>query len=312
MIREAVLSIDAGGTYYKAALLDDVTFEVLPGTLFEQPSRSHGSREEILEALISVVNRGIGELGSTYRIGHIAFDFPGPFDYISGCARMSHKFQEIYEFPLTPVIREACRIPEAIPIVYHHDLHAFTYGACRYDAGQGYGSVFCITIGTGLGTGCFRDGTLDMKPDGQPKYPLFQKPVEGGILEDFVSNRGLRDAYNQLVPNHPVADAKELELRAVRESDTTARMVYERMGTILGTVLSPLLQELQIEALVIGGQISKGFGLFGPALRQGLSSCGQLSFIGPVRDLSRTTIRGCGSIPVSWYESYTRPRGGNT
>ncbi len=217
---------------------------------------------------------------------------------------MNHKFQAIYQIKLAPIIRAKCKIPQTVPIVIHHDLHAFTYGVCRFGAGRGFDSVFCVTIGTGLGTGCFRDKRIDMNGDGTPKYPMFQKPYKGGIVEDIVSNRGITASYNSKNPTHPAVDAKEIEARALTDGDSDALEVYANMGRVLGKTLLPFLKELEIEALIIGGQISKGFDLFGDSLKQELMTCDTLRFIGPAKDLSSTAIRGCGALPLSWYEAY--------
>ncbi len=307
MKRSVVLSIDVGGTYYKAAVLDARSYEILPGSLFEHPSFSNENRVKILEAFIQVISRGISFLEASAQpleLTRIAFDCPGPFDYVKGQAVMRHKFNAIFGVPLTPIIRSECDISKDIPVVFHHDLHAFTYGVCRFGSGRGFDSVFCVTIGTGLGTGCFRGGRIDMNIDGTPKYPMFEKPYGGGIVEDIVSNRGLTAQYNERCDSDPAVDAKDIELRAISRQDRVAYEVYEEMGRVLGKTLLPVLEQLKIEALIIGGQISKGFELFGDSLRDELVSCESLSLIAPAQDLSSTAIRGCGAIPLSWYEAY--------
>jgi glucokinase len=313
MKSDVILSIDVGGTYYKAAVLDAHTFEILAGSLIECPSSSHKDKDTILDALRSVVDQGLQfceKSEEPLKIHHIAFDWPGPFDYVKGCAMMKHKFQAIYALPLTPVIRSGCHIPGELPIVYHHDLHAFTYGVCRFGSGKGFRSVFCVTIGTGLGTGCFRDGRLEMNSNGTPRYPLFQKPYGEGIVEDIVSNRGLTTRYNiktaekTLHYSTPATNAKEIEIRAMTGHDSIALEVYSTMGTVLGSTLKPTLEELEIEALIIGGQISKGFHLFRDTLVKELSGSDFLKYIGPAKDLSNNAIRGCGALPLALYDAY--------
>ncbi len=162
-----------------------------------------------------------------------------------------------------------------------------------------------MAIGTGLGTGFLKEGHLEMGSGGIPKYPLFQEKIEGGILEDVVSNRGLVDLYNQYSGIKNSIDAKEIQRRADIKNDANAFKAYETMGIELGNMLYPLLQKLQVDTLIIGGQISKGFHLFGPSMLKKLEVVSTLKKIQPVTDVVTTTIRGAASIPISVYHSYS-------
>ncbi|QQO07935.1 ROK family protein [Breznakiella homolactica] len=291
------LAVDAGGTYYKAALVDaDGT--ILPESFRELPSRSEGDRETILSALRAMLAEmmGIAAAGPV-RIGKVAFAFPGPFDHGKGACIMKHKFTAVYGEPLKPHIDAVLGAP-AVPVSFHHDLHACTYGAYLYDAAQGFSSVFCVAVGTGLGTGYLRDGTIVMMPHGGPMYPIFQRPYKDGILEDIVSNRGIAGEYRRLTGTAELPDAKAIEILATEHGDEAAREVYRNMGQVLGSVIAPLLDELEVDCLVLGGQISKGYPLFGPALEKELSGKGALRFIGPLRDFTYVAIRGLAALPV--------------
>ena len=88
--------------------------------------------------------------------------------------------------------------------------------------------------------------------------------------------------YNELAPS-PLANAKEIGDRA-DAGDPLARQVYEDMGRDLGTVVRGILRENEMEALYLGGQISRSYPVFGGALREALGNIPSLRLITPVRN----------------------------
>lgn len=290
---KAILAVDAGGTYYKAAL---VSFEgvIHEGSFIEIPSCSTQSRSKVLAQLKVVLNL-MGEKAKEKGlvITRIRFDVPGPFDYIKCCSLMKHKFLSIQNLPLKPIIQEITSIKD---INFHSDLHASAMGAFLFDEAKGFKSVYCIGIGTGLGTGFIRDSKIVSYNHGQPKYPIFQKKVGDNILEDFVSNRGIVDQYRKKVDYDGVLDAKIVEDFA-RGGDKAALLVYEEMGEILGSSIKDLLTELRVDCVVFSGQISKGFKYFGPAFIKAVEEIPHLKKVSPVKDFNSLALRGVCFLP---------------
>jgi len=302
-VEDIVVSIDVGGSSYKAALVDSVG-SIIPGSFIQMPSYSDQDRDTVVMAFMQMLltmrqsSLNLPSLsGTTTRIDRIALDCPGPFDYATGTSLMKHKFKSIQGLSLFPIIRKVFTEPN-LPIVFHHDLHACTYGAYLYDEARGYSRVFCIAIGTGLGTGCLQDGSVVMRPGRQPMYPIFQKEYKDGILEEYVANRGIVNEYRKRTGFTGPLDALQVELLAKQHNDLDALATYHEMGTVLAQVVKPLLEQLQTECLVFGGQISKGFDLFGPPLKDELSTLPSLRYIGSIKDLTSVTIRGAAALPV--------------
>ncbi|MDL2228647.1 ROK family protein [Treponema sp. OttesenSCG-928-L16] len=294
---KAVLAVDAGGTYYKSALVDSCG-GIIPGTFRECPSHSDAGRETVLRAFTGMIQDMTAIAAEEGRgISRIALAFPGPFDYRRGASMMDHKFVSIYDVPLKPLAAEAAGDPD-MPVVFHYDLHASVYGAWLYDEGQSFNSVICVSLGTGLGGGYLRNGQIVMEADGGPKYLIYKQPYRGGILEDAASNRGLAEEYRRRTGCSDVLDAKELERRALLEGDRAALELYRDMGETLGRELRPLFEELGIDCLLLAGQISKGYRLFGPALEEALTGLPSLKKIGPLKDFAFTAIRGAAALPA--------------
>src|ERR1035441_10556851 len=63
-----------------------------------------------------------------------------------------------------------------------------------------------------------------------------------------------------------LAGAKQIAERAA--TDSLARDVFLEFGTNLGLFLGPLIQKFRAELLVVGGNVSAAYDLFGTALEE--------------------------------------------
>ena len=233
---------------------------------------------------------------NSLNVSKISIDFPGPFNYQQGVCMMKHKFVSIYNIPLKPLVKEIVDVPN-VPVTFHHDMHAYTFGAHKFDAGQGYSRVFCVAIGTGLGGGFVCDGQPVMRSDRGAMFPIFRQSYKDGILEDVVSNRGIVNEYRRLTGFKGELDAKAVKNFA-EQKDPAAVEIYRNMGTVLGVELKHLFEELDVQCLVLGGQISRGYHLFGPALEVSLESSKNIRHIGPLNDFTYISIRGVAALPI--------------
>lgn len=252
MTRPDTLLLDVGGTFIKCSDGRSV------------PVDSAGSRESIVASLREAALGGPG--GAPSRL---ALAVPGPFDYRKGIFLMKHKFAAVYGSDL----RSLLGLPQETEIRYLHDVVAVLLGVMQDNPGN----VALITIGTGLGFACSLGGKILLDQLGSPARSLYNKPCRGGILEDLVSKRGINNAYERLTG---VAGVNPLNVSLkARAGDPDAVKVYSDLGSILGEEIAPILNELEIEALLLGGQISKSFDLFETTLRERLSGVASLRTI---------------------------------
>ena len=293
---DTIISVDSGGTYYKSALVDP-DGNIIPGSFLELPSYSEEPKEKVIFAFKEVLLKMIEQADLNKRcISRIVFSFPGPFDYQRGACMMKHKFVSVYDLPLKPIVQEIIN-DSRLKVTFHNDMHAFAWGAYKFDAGQGFSNVFCVAIGTGLGGACVYKGKIIMREDRGAMFPIFRQPYKDGILEDFVSNRGLVNEYRRLTGFNGDLDARKITQFA-ENNDEAALEVYRNMGFILGKELKPLFDEWDIKCLVLGGQIAKGYHFFGPALAEALANSKTIQFIGPLKDSAYVSIRGNAALPI--------------
>lgn len=236
--------LDIGGTFIKRS----------DGRQF--PISSEGSREGIVSSL----RRAIGPQTGLEGIG---VAIPGPFDFRNGIFLMEHKFASVYG----KSFRELAGIPDSTSIRFMHDVNAALLGnICLLDLQDQ--NVALVTLGTGLGFSYALKGEIFTNEKGSPARGIWNLPYEGGILEDFVSGRGIRVRYSR-----KTGDATQSALSIAKRAfsgEKAALEIYARTGAILGEALAPILKELKIDVLLMGGQISRSMDLMKAPLQNAL------------------------------------------
>lgn len=237
--------LDVGGTFIKRA----------DGQMF--PIDSNGSSQSIAQALAAAI-------GPMEGLSGIGVAIPGPFDFQKGIFLMKHKFASVYG----KSFRELAEIPEQIRLVFHHDVNALLLGSV-WMLGLQQGNTALVTLGTGLGFSYALEGQVQYAPSGSPASSLWNLPVEeGGILEDYVSGRGICSAYARLTGDTSQS-AYSIAQKAYA-GDLTAREVYENVGERLGKALAKAIGNLELSTLLMGGQISKSLSLMQRQLEEAL------------------------------------------
>jgi len=288
-----ILAIDAGGTFFKSAIVST------EGTVFENTARSipidsNGPKENILAAYKDIIGAALSftkEHGVS--LSGIGISTPGPFDYNAGTSLMQHKFKSIYGINLREFFSDKCGIPKTMPVEFLHDVHAFILGESWNGNAKGFARVAGITLGTGIGFGCILDKHLLCNETGGPWLSLYKTPCGDGILEDYASARGIISEYCRLKKTASTEiTAKELARRALENSDTGALEVYSKVGTLIGKSIAPILAEKKIECIVIGGQIARSFQLMEQSLKNELSDCGSLKKLAVAKNIDSAALAG--------------------
>lgn len=143
-----VLGIDIGGTGIKAAPVDLETGKLTRERVkLETP---HPSRPD---AVASVVAELVADFGWT---GPAGITFPGVVD--DGVIRTAANVDQTW---LGTDARELFHKATALPVEVVNDADAAGLAEVRFGAGAGQrGTVLMLTLGTGIGSALFIDGTL--------------------------------------------------------------------------------------------------------------------------------------------------------
>ena len=262
--------LDVGGTFIKCEDGRQV------------PINSAGTREEISRSLQEAV-------GGCKPGDSIAIATPGPFDYNNGVFLMKHKFASVYGESFVAL----AGIPEGVEVRYIHDAACMLLGEITYGAGKGYENVTLVTLGTGLGFTMTQNREIQLNAVGSPSIAIYNRPYRDGMLEDYVSARGLLRCYAEVAAETPgehphPGSALEVGLLA-GDGNAVALAAFRKMAQILADSIKDLMETFHIECLLFGGQVSKSFRFMEETLRENLTGLKQISVIS---DFSNATFNG--------------------
>lgn len=257
-MEHVLLAVDAGGTFFKYALVTEDYRLLLEG---ERPAHSDGTLADIEQAWRGLVREALKQSGKQGKmLSRIVISTPGPYDFTNGCPMMKHKFTAAYGVSVLPWLH--MELPDA-PVFFLHDSTAFLLGQMYFGAANNAKNPAAVTLGTGFGFGCAKDGRVLVNAAQSSCISVWNKPFRSGITEDYVSRRAIRQRYCFLSGCDAAAlpDVKEIAERA-QAGEAAAVETFRQTGEALGEILCPVLHSLNTDCLVLGGQIAKAHALF--------------------------------------------------
>ena len=263
-----IVLLDVGGTFIKSSL-GIAGKGAVEGTFMSTPVSSNGTAEEITEAFRTAVSGQIKRAAEEgYAVEAVCAALPGPFDYKKGVFLMKHKFAAVYGVSFREILGDV--IAPDTRLAFVHDVNGALLGALTVDASLNDGNVAMVTLGTGLGFTYSIDGKVQESETGSPAEGLWDAPYMGGILEEYVSRRGILRLYaeqgGKLAEGE---DVKEVSLRA-RNGEEAALKAFSLAGSHLAAGASKLIADLGIRKIIFGGQISRSFDLMEKSIREGM------------------------------------------
>ena len=250
-----LLCFDVGGTEIKVGLFDSYGKLLVPIQAF--PSKATESCKEILMNFTNIYHTMQLTLPIGTNIEKVAFAFPGPFDYTNGISYIKGigKYDALYEKSFGTLFRNMIGKPK-LELFFCNDVSAFAYGHLSTNANLADQKNLFICIGTGCGS-AFSYGTtlLDEHTEHVPVDGyLYNTPFQEGIIDDYLSKRGLKALTRQIFGYE--MEGFELSLHADRQ-DERAISSFHEFGQTIFNALSPYLLSFQPKALILGGQIIK-------------------------------------------------------
>lgn len=250
------IGVDVGGSHISCAAFDLSNGMRLRGTIQSIPLNNQGTKEEILDSFLGLIQTCINQIGEENLAG-IGIAMPGPFDYVHGIGLFSGdnaKFQNLNGVNLVVDLQKRLNLPDA-PIRFINDATAFAIGEYFSGKLKNVKHSLAITLGTGLGSAFLLEGIPVMSEDTVPENGyIWNLPFENGIADDYFSTRGLLKRFYEKT-GIKVIGVKEIAELANENKD--AIELFKDFGEKLIAFLSPWLAKFEAEAIVFGGNISK-------------------------------------------------------
>ncbi len=265
MDNSLVLGIDIGGSHITSALIDISSGQMARETYVRKFVDSHQTAGKIITAWSEAIN-GSFSLGNI-PVNRIGIAMPGPLDYELGVCwiKDQDKYENLYGLNIKELLARELKIgPGNIRIM--NDACCFLQGEVLGTLDSKYKIVMGFTLGTGLGSAIYNDGTVT-------DADLWRLPFQDGIAEDYLSTRWFIRRYTELT-GKTVNDVKHL-LEGV-DNDPAVRAIFKEFGRTLGGFLNHCIGTYAPEAIVLGGNIAKSPELYLEHLENVLAESGNL------------------------------------
>jgi glucokinase len=262
MEKKFAIGADIGGSHISTVLIDMEKGSVLIDSLAEQKVDNQASADEILMNWAKAIQKTMDHAKDGELAG-IGFAMPGPFDYKTGVALLKNvaKYESLYGINVGDKLKRILNLPASMPFRYLNDALSFAIGESWLGKASAYKNVVAITLGTGFGSAFLTYGVPVIEGARVPKMGyVYHIPYEAGIADDYFSTRWFVGEY-AVRTGIVCRGVKEIAERAGQELD--AKSLFDDFGTNLANFLAPLLQTFGANCLVLGGNISGAFPLFG-------------------------------------------------
>ncbi len=273
-----VLAADVGGTNTRMAIVagnGDIH------TLLKKSTHCKDGREEMIKFLVSFARETIEKSKvSIDVISGMGIGFPGPLNAETGIIFNPPNLNGWDSVPLMSIIENELEVPVAI----ENDANAAALGEWWKGAGTGTSSLFCITLGTGVGGGIVLDGKVwhgassiagEIGHTTVIRDGLLCSCGNIGCLETYACSGGILKRVNQALLERSnsgrpqlLTNLKQIDQMIAQDNETVLDVIKET-GVILGIAIANLANFLNPEMVVLfGGVTNLGEPLIGPLKKE--------------------------------------------
>jgi glucokinase len=273
MKQNFAIGVDIGGSHITCAAVDLGSFRILRETLTEKAVDNKAQADEI----IGVWSQALGEIIKKIPAGSlkgIGFGMPGPFDYVKGISyiRGVAKYEHLYGCNVAEAIVKKLDFKKDFPVRFMNDVSVFAVGEAIVGKAASAGRSMSITLGTGFGSAFIENRIPIVDGPDVPKLGcVYHLPYGDNIADDYFSTRWFLGSYKK-------RRGKELsgvkELVEIAGTDQVVMDLFTEFGNDLAVFLAPWLIKFKAEILVVGGNISHAYNLFGETFEKRLKKEG--------------------------------------
>lgn len=262
------LGIDIGGSHITAGVVDLAQRKMIEASVVRQLVNRHAPAAEILGVWADTINGCLQQMPQ--EVIAIGFAMPGPFDYVNGICLIKgfDKYEALYGMNIRQELAARTGIA-AERIVFRNDADAFLDGEMFGGAGQGFTRALGLTLGTGLGSCLYHEGEIT-------NAGLNVLPFKHEIAEEYLSTRWFIQAYEKYA-GKKVSGVKELA--GLYYDDVNAKLVFDEFSVNFGELLRHCIATYDIQAIIIGGNISEAYRLFIDQVQHQVSAGGMAPVI---------------------------------
>jgi glucokinase len=272
------IGVDLGGTTVRAGLVD------ASGALLRELSLDTESEraDDLFRQLTTLVRELDADPEAAGRVAAVGVGLPGLVNSETHQAVMLPNLPDLSTVDLYGELRKLT----GRPVVLDNDSNAAAYGEYVCGAGRGARNLFYVGIGTGIGAGLVFGGRVWRGSNGYAgEFGHMTIDPDGiecacgnvGCLETVCSapnivrrarERLFRDRTSSLsrlvIPRDREFTSLDIA-NAAAAGDDMAQLIMDRTGMYLGVALAGVINLLNVDAVVLGGDVvAAGEALLGP------------------------------------------------
>jgi len=258
MINEAsktgkkLVGVEISNSIFKAVCLG------FDGSVIDSNRVSFDRSQLNLPQLADFINQLRNTFGDFDRIG---IAVPGLVRQETKRVAFSTSIPEHSEIDLSSEIEAAT----GLKVTIENDANAAAYSEFRFGAGRGTENMFYATLGAGVGGAFIFDGKIWRGASGfAGEFGYIAVNSDGMKLEDVASTtnivRRTRSRFHQ-DSTSSLSQMTEEQItlgdivREAKNNDDFAQMMLKRTGIYVGTAIAGVINLLNIEKVVVGGEI---------------------------------------------------------
>ncbi len=259
-----VLAADIGGTNTRMAVVNK-DGDIL--TLLKKSTYCKEGRDEMIRFIVSCVGETIEKSKlSKKEICGMGIGFPGPLNAETGTVFNPPNLIGWDSVPLRDILEKELNVPVAI----ENDANAAALGEWWKGAGSGTDSLFCITLGTGVGGGIILDGKVWHGASSIAGEIGHTTVIRDGIkctcgnigcLERYACSGGILKRVNDALLKGRENDLQSLMNlkqvdQMVEQGNEIVINVIKETGVILGIAIANIANLLNPEMIVLFGGVT--------------------------------------------------------
>ena len=213
------------------------------------------------DSIVTSLTNLLAELRGEFNFRAVGIAAPGLVDRETGKVTFSANAPDHTEVDLVAEITAA----SGLDVVVENDANAAAYGEFVVGAGRGCRDMFYATLGRGVGGAWIFDGEIWRGASGfAGEFGYITINEEGHRLEEVANTANIirrtrsrfnRDSTSSLGKLAEEQIGIQEIINAAANGDDFAQLMLERTGTYVGTVIASVINLLNPERIVVGGEI---------------------------------------------------------
>lgn len=210
------------------------------------------------------IETALNESLSAYSFIGVGVGFGGPVNWQTGQIARSYQIEGWSEYPLAAWLKSLIKAP----IFVENDANVAAFGEAMLGAGQGYDSVFYLTVGSGVGGGLVVNRKIFHGAiPGEVEIGHLRLDKKGTTLQSVCSGWGVDERIRAAIQQNPqsnlallIGNTKQGEARflklAIEQGDVLAQKILKETCDTLAWGLSHAVHLFHPQILIVGGGLS--------------------------------------------------------